>query len=143
MAMTVIIPQSKLATNQTIIPATAYTSTFTAGPWPMDFFADAQIVFAVTSCSGTLDLKLQQILPDGSATDDVARQAYVTGTFTTSHTIISAFRGQNSIRAATTALAIGGIVTGTASFGAYWQIVATIAGTGATSTFGVTGNFRG
>lgn len=141
MAMTVIIPQSIRATNQTIIPAAAYSATFTAGPWPMDFFSEAELQFGVTVCSGQLDLVVQQVLADGAAVNDIAHQRYATGTFTTTHTVFSAFRAGNALRANSTSLAVGGIVTGTASFGAYWQIVATF-GTNATATFGVTGNFR-
>lgn len=142
MATTVIIPQAKVATNQTIIATAAYTSTFTAGPWPMDFFNSAELLFAVTSCSGTLEIKVQEVLSDTTTVTDIARQTYVTGTFTTSHTFFRAFNGGNALRTASTSLAVGGIVTGTASFGAYWQVVATIGGSGGTSTFGVTGNFR-
>ena len=143
MATSVIVPQAASVANQTILASAARTSSDTAGPFPVDFFSSAEICVAVTSCSGTLDVYVQKLLPDNTTYDDIAAFAqWTTAVFTTTGTYVLSFvNGGNTINQQKASSLTANTVN-TVHFGSYWRIAYTIAGTSATVTFGVTGSFR-
>lgn len=142
MALTVIIPQSLSAINQTIVPSALYTADDTAGPFPVDFFSSAEITVAVATCSGTLNVYVQKLLADNATYDDVAAFAqWTTGTFTTTGTYTLSFvNGGNTLNQQKDgALTANSVLT--VHFGSYWRIKYDL-GSAATATFAVYGNFR-
>ena len=143
MALNVVIPQCESAVGQAIVPATAYTASDTAGPWPVDYFSSAEIHVAVTTCSGTLNVYVQKLLPDGSTYDDVASfSQYTTAVYTTTGSkVLSFVNGGNTLNTQTSAALTANTVQ-TVHFGNYWRVNWVLAGTGATATFGVYGSFK-
>ena len=143
MALTVTIPKCDSAINRTLVPSAAYTASDTAGPFPVDFFSSAEITVAVTTCSGNLDVYVQKLLPDNTTYDDIEHFAqWTTGTFTTTGTYVLSFvNGGNTINQQK-AVGLAVNTVNTVHFGSKWRINYVIAGTGATVTFGVFGNFR-
>ena len=144
MAVTnVVIPRCESAIAQTLYASAATTTSGSAGPFPVDFFSSAEITVAVTTCSGTLDVYVQKLLPDGVTYDDIEHFAQWTqGAFTTTGTYTMSFvNGGNTINQQKAAgLAVNSVLT--VHFGAYWRMLWVIAGTGGTSTFGIYGDFR-
>lgn len=143
MALNVVIPQCESAVNQTIVPSTAYTSSDTAGPWPVDFWSSAAVTVVVTTCSGTLDVYVQQLLSDNSTYGDIAAfPQYSTAVFTTTGTkTLSFVNGGNTLLTETNAALTANTVN-TVHFGNYWRVRYVIAGSNATVTFGVFGSFK-
>lgn len=154
MPQAVIIPQADSSikggrTGETpILAAAARTASDTAGPWPVDFFSSAEITFIVTSCSGSLNVYVQKLLPDNATYQDIAAFPQIAtattsvSSITTTGTYTFSFvNGGNSIiRQESTALTNSTTVL--CHFGNYWRINWTQAGTGATATFGVYGSFK-
>lgn len=145
---TVIIPQGDSSikggrTGETpIISSAAFTTSGTAGPWPVDFFSSAEIQIAVTTVSGTLAVYVQKLLPDNVTYSDIG----TTGTlqsaiFTTTGVFVFSFvNGGNSfITSQAAALTTSTVVV---HFGNYWRINYVLAGSGPSSTFGVWGSFK-
>ena len=143
MPLSVVIPQARSVKNASIVPATAYTASDTAGPFPVDFFSSAEIFVAVTSCSGTLNVYVQKRLPDDTTYGDIAAfSQWATAVFTTSGgKTLSFVNGGNTLLTETEAALTANTVN-TVHFGSYWRVKYVIAGTNATVTFGVTGSFR-
>lgn len=143
MATNVVIPQCESAVNQTILASAARTSSDTAGPWPVDFWSSAEITVAVTTCSGTLDVYVQKLLPDNSTYDDIAHFAqWTTAVFTTTGTYTLSFVNGGNTLNQQQASALTANTVRTVHFGNYWRIAYTIGGTGGTSTFSVYGSFK-
>ncbi len=143
MATSVVIPQADSAINQTILASAARTSSDTAGPWPVDFWSSAEIMVAVTTCSGTLDVYVQKLLPDDTTYDDIGHFAqWTTAVFTTTGAYVLSFvNGGNTINVQTdAALAVNTVQT--VHFGNRWRVSYVIAGTSATVTFGVFASFK-
>lgn len=149
MALDVIIPQADSSikggrTGETaIVPLAAYTASDTAGPWPVDYFSSAEIQVAVTTCSGTLNVYVQKLLPDGSTYDDVASfSQYTTAVYTTTgNKVLSFVNGGNTLNTqGSAALTANSVLT--VHFGNYWRVNWVLAGTGATATFAVYGSFK-
>lgn len=139
----VVIPKSASAVNQTIYAAQATAASGNAGPFPVDFFSSAEVTVAVTTCSGTLNVYVQKLLPDNATYDDIASFAqWTTAIFTTTGTYTLSFvnagntlnQQKSQSLTVNTALAV--------HFGAYWNIAFVVGGTGGTSTFGIYGNFQ-
>ncbi len=143
MATAVVIPQADSAINQPILASAARTSSDTAGPWPVDFWSSAEICVAVTTCSGTLDVYLQKLLPDNTTYDDIAHFAqWSTAVFTTTGTYVLSFvNGGNTLNQQTDA-ALAANTVRTVHLGNYWRVSYVIAGTSGTSTFAVTASFK-
>lgn len=152
MALSVIIPQADSSikggrTGETpIVPAAAYTTSDTAGPWPVDFFSSAEIFYAVTSLSGTINVYVQKLLPDDSTYQDIASfpaitTATTTALTTTGRSVFSFVNGGNSITQPQAA-ALTTSTTLVVHFGNYWRINYVISGTNASATFGVYGSFK-
>ena len=143
MALNVIIPKCDSAINQTLVPSAAYTASDTAGPWLADFFSSAEITLVVTTCSGTLNLFLQSLQPDDTTYADIAAWPQMTtAVYTTTGTVrLSFVNGGNTIDVTKDGSLTANSVL-TVAFGAKQRVKYTIAGTGATVTFGVFGNFR-
>jgi hypothetical protein len=146
MAVTAVtIPQpapGAAASAQTIYTAQATTASGSAGPFPVDFFSSAGITVGVTVCSGTLDVYVQKLLPDGATYDDIAHFAqWTTAIFTTTGMYSLSFvNGGNTINQQLDAgLAVNTVKT--LHFGSYWRLN-WVLGTNATATFGITGDFR-
>ncbi len=141
MATSVVIPQCDSAINQTILTAATYTSSDTAGPWPVDFWSSAEITVVVTTNSATLDVYLQKLLPDDTTWDDIAHPTqWAAVVFTTTGTqTISFVNGGNTINTQTDA-ALAASTIRTVHFGNYWRIKYVITGT--SSVFGVYGSFK-
>ncbi len=143
MATAVVIPQADSAINQTILAAAARTSSDTAGPWPVDFWSSAEVVVAVTTCSGTLDVYVQKLLSDNATYDDIAHFAqFTTAVYTTTGTVALSFvNGGNTINVTTDgALAVNTVQT--IHFGNSHRIKYVIAGTSATVTFACYASYK-
>lgn len=143
MATSVIIPQADSVINHEILASSARTSSDTAGPYPVDFWSSCEIAVAVTTCSGTLDVYLQKLLPDNATYDDIGHFAqWTTAVFTTTGTYVMSFvNGGNTINQQKDAgLAVNTI--NTVHWGNYHRIKYVIAGDGATVTFGVTASYK-
>lgn len=143
MAISVFVPKSDSAVNQTLIATAARTSSDTTSPFGVDFFSSAGITVVVTTCSGTLNVYVQKLLPDNATYGDVASfTQYTTAVYTTTGAkTLNFVNGGNAFRTETAAAqTVDTIVT--AHFGGSWRINFVIAGTGATVTFGVFGDFQ-
>src|SRR6185436_12089842 len=134
----VIIPQAESIQQMTLVAAAAYTSSDATNWWPCDFLSSEEITTVVTTCSGTLNVYLQKLLPDNATAADIgAFSQYTTAVFTTSGAkTLSFVNGGNSFVTETDAALTAGTVN-TVHFGTYQRIKFVIAGTGATATFGV------
>jgi hypothetical protein len=143
MALSVVIPQADSAINQTLVPATAYTSSDTAGPWPADFWSSCEITVAVTSCSGTLNVYFQKLLPDDATYDDIVSFAqWTTATYTTTGTFVASFvNGGNTINQSEDAAQTANTIS-TVHWGNRHRLKYVIAGTGATVTFGAYASYK-
>jgi hypothetical protein len=143
MALSVVIPQADSVINQTIVPAAAYTSSDTAGPWPADFWSSCEIVVAVTSCSGTLNVYFQKLLPDDATYDDIASFAqWTTATYTTTGTFIVSFvNGGNTINQSEDGAQTANTIS-TVHWGNRHRLKYTIAGTSATVTFAAYASYK-
>jgi hypothetical protein len=141
MALSVVIPQAPTIAEASIVPAASYASSDTAGPWPVDFWSSAEIAVVVTQVTGSLDVYLQKLLPDGTTYDDIAHFAqWTTATFTTTGSYVLSFvNGGNTINQQKAASLTANTVN-TVHFGSYWRVNYVIA-TGPCS-FSVTGSFR-
>ncbi len=143
MAVTaVVIPQAPAATAQTIYASQATTASGSAGPFPVDFFSSAGITVAMSTASGTVDVYVQRLLPDGATWDDIAAFAQWAGvTYTTTGTYSLSFvNGGNTIQQQKDgSLTANSVVT--VNFDGYWRIKWTLASQG-TATFGIYGDFR-
>ena len=143
MALSVAIPQAESVQNWTLVPSAAYTSSDTAGPWLCDFFSSEGITVAVTTCSGTLSVYLQKLLPDNATYSDIAAfSQYTTAVYTTTGTKTLNFVNGGNTLVTDTDAALAANTVQTVHFGSQQRIKFVIAGTGATVTFGVFGNFR-
>lgn len=143
MPVSVIIPQCAAATNRTILSTTTVTASNQAGPFPVDFWSSAEIMVAVTTVSGTLDVYVQRLLPDNETYADIAHFAqWTTGAFTTTGAYTLSFvNGGNTINQQQAAgLAANSVIT--VHFGANWRINYVLGGTSPTVTFAVYGSFR-
>lgn len=141
MAVTnVVIPQAAAATGQTIYASAATTTSGSAGPWPVDFWSSAEISVVVSTCSGTLDVYVQKLLPDLATYDDIAHYSQWTTSSSTVTKTLSFVNGGNTLNTQGSAALSAGTVL-TVNFGSQWRVLWAIAGTGATSTFGVYGDF--
>ncbi len=139
-----IVPQADSVVNQTLYAPALTSASGSIGPFPVDFFNYAEITVAVTTCSGTLDVYVQRLLPDNATYDDQAHFPQIsTGTFTTTGTYSYAF-GLNQAGGAWSQLKTASLVanaTTSTFFGSYWNI-SYVLGTNATANFGVYGAFR-
>ncbi len=143
MALAVVISQADSAINQTIVPAAAYTSSDTAGPYPVDFWSSCEIQVAVTTCSGTLDVYFQKLLPDNTTYDDIAHFAqWTTAVFTTTGSYVLSFvNGGNTLNQQKDA-GLAANTVNTVHWGNAHRLKFVIAGTSATSTFGVFASYK-
>ena len=143
MAISVIVPQAPSVAKKELIASSARTSSDNTNDFPVDFFSSAEIVTVVTTCSGTLDVYVQKLLPDNATYSDLVHFAqYTTAVYTTTGTIIASFLNSGNSLDTSTDAALAADTILTAFFGAHWRIKFVIAGTGATATFGVYGSFR-
>lgn len=154
MPVNVIVPQadSTMKSGRTgdspILSAAARTVSDTTTAWPVDFFSSAEITFIVTSCSGSLNVYVQKLLPDNVTCQDIgafpqiATATTSVSAITTTGTYTFSFvNGGNSIiRQESTALTNS--TTLVCHFGNYWRINWVQAGTGASANFGVWGSFK-
>lgn len=144
MAVSVFVPQAPSVNQWTILSSSARTSSDTTENWPCDFFSSQEITVACTSCSGTLNVYLQKLLPDGSSYADIASWAQYTtvGAMTTTGNITLSFvNGGNSLTTQTDASLTANTVN-TVHFGSRQRMKWVIAGSNATATFGIFGSFR-
>lgn len=144
MAVSVYVPQAASVEKWTLVSSAARTSSDVTENWPCDFFSSEEISLVCTSCSGTLNLYLQKLLPDDSSYADIASWSQITtaGAITTSGNITLSFvNGGNSLTTQTDAGLTANTVN-TVHFGSRQRLKWVIAGTGATVTFGVFGSFR-
>ena len=142
MAISVYVPRADSLSNWTLITSAAYTTSDSTNYFQVDSFSSAGITVVCTTCSGTLDVYVQKLLPDNSSYDDIAVFTYTSNVFTTSGIrTLSFVNGGNSYHTDTdAALPAGTIVT--AHMGARWRIKFAIGGSSGTSTFGVFGDFQ-
>lgn len=143
MPISVFVPRAESIVNWTLITSAAYTTSNTTNYFQMDSFSSAGITVVVTTCSGTLDVYVQKLLPDGSTYGDIAAfPQYTTAIFTTTGArTLNFVNGGNAFRYETNAAITNSSII-TAHMGGHWRINFAIAGTSGTSTFGVFGDFQ-
>lgn len=134
----VVLPQAQ-AVRATIYSDAALTTSGSAGPFPVDFFSSADVMVAVLSCSGTINVWLQKQMADGTTYADIA---HITSLTTSTETkAVSFVNGGNTVYIpGNQVLASGSVLT--LHFGSYWRVAWQVSGTSATHSVGIYGEFR-
>ena len=147
MPVNVVVPQASSVSNISLVSSTTALVSYSTTFFPVDFFSSAKVTIAVTSCSGTLDVYLQNMDGDRDFGDTYANNfahfaQWTTATFTTTGTYSLSFVNGGNTFAQTTTIGVAANTVQTVHFGAYWRLSWVVGGSSGESTFAAFGSFR-